>query len=192
MNTESNVELIKNSPEPIIKIQKVQSLEQPRSLQSPVHKKQIFNIIKNRENDVDIMNEHAQILEMQKVQNFAQPRSKKRKVKNKNIKLKISKNKRDLNYSGQIGNIPGVSEEPNFVYDQILFNKSRINKAKILSHKIGVLKLPISKISTKEALSNSDRQKKCFSDRVQGSMNIKKDNNNDDNDGISCCFFGKK
>ena len=104
----------------------------------------------------------------------------------------LNNNKRDLNYSGLIGKIPGVSEEPNFVYDQILFNKSRINKAKILSHKIGVLKLPISKISTKEALSNSDRQKKCFSDRVQGSMNIKKDNNNDDNAGISCCFFGKK
>ncbi len=104
----------------------------------------------------------------------------------------LNNNKRDLNYSGQIGNIPGVSEEPNFVYDQILFNKSRINKAKILSHKIGVLKLPISKISTKEALSNSDRQKKCFSDRVKGGMSNKKDKNNDDNVEISCCFFGKK
>jgi hypothetical protein len=104
----------------------------------------------------------------------------------------INNNKKDLNYSGLIGKIPGINEEPNFVYDQILFNKSRINKAKILSHKIGVLKLPISKISTKEALTNSDREKKCFSDRVQEGWNTKKDNNNDDNVGISCCFFGKK
>ena len=48
------------------------------------------------------------------------------------------------------------------VYDQILFNKCSIKKAKILSHKNGVLKLPISKISTKEALLNSDRKKNAF------------------------------
>ena len=104
--------------------------------------------------------------------------------------------KRDLNYSGMVGKIPGTNEESNFVYDQLLFNKSHINKAKILSHKIGVLKLPISKISSKEALSNSDREKKCFSDRMQGfeKINENKNNkkNNDDSVGISCCFFGSK
>ena len=57
--------------------------------------------------------------------------------------------KQNLNYSGLRGKIPGINEEPNFVYDQILYNKSRIKKAKILSHKIGVLKLTISKISSK-------------------------------------------
>ena len=95
-----------------------------------------------------------------------------------------------------VGKIPGTNEESNFVYDQLLFNKSHINKAKILSHKIGVLKLPISKISSKEALSNSDREKKCFSDRMQGfeKINENKNNkkNNDDSVGISCCFFGSK
>lgn len=103
-------------------------------------------------------------------------------------------NKKDLNYSGLVNKFPGINEEPNFVYDQIVFNKSRINKAKILSHKIGVLKLPISKISSKEALTNSDRSKKCFSDRVQGVSNIsKKDKNGIDNNAdVSCCFFGKK
>ena len=106
----------------------------------------------------------------------------------------LNNNKKDLNYSGMVGKCPGINEEQNFVYDQILFNKSSINKAKILSHKIGVLKLPISNISTKEALTNSDRGKKCFSDRVQGMGNSKKNNNsnNDDIVGISCCFFGKK
>ena len=103
-------------------------------------------------------------------------------------------NKEDLNYSSIIAKIPGINEEENFVYDQLLFNKSRINKAKILSHKIGVLKLPISKISTKEALTNSDREKKCFSDRVQGSGNLTEKNksNDDDKVGFSCCFFRKK
>ena len=110
----------------------------------------------------------------------------------------LNNNKKDLNYSGLIGKFPGINEECNFIYDQILFNKSSINKAKILSHKIGVLKLPISNISSKEALTNSDnREKKCFSDRVQqngkyvGNQKIK-NSNVDDNVDISCCFFGKK
>mgnify|MGYP002623234329 CR=1 FL=1 len=44
----------------------------------------------------------------------------------------------------------------------VSINKSKINKAKKLSQKIGVLKLPITNInniSSKETLSNSDRSK---------------------------------
>lgn len=105
----------------------------------------------------------------------------------------LNNNKNDLNFSGLVEKVPGINEEQNFVYDQILFNKSSINKAKILSHKIGALKLPISKISSKEALTNSDREKKCFSDRIQGIGNInKKEKNSEDNADILCCFFGKK
>jgi hypothetical protein len=105
-------------------------------------------------------------------------------------------NNKNVNYSNMVGKIPGINEEPNFVYDQMIFNKSRINKAKILSHKIGVLKLPISKISSKEALTNSDREKKCFSDRVQGNQitnkkNSSNNNMNDNNADVSCCFFGR-
>ena len=104
--------------------------------------------------------------------------------------------KKNLNYSGLKGKIPGINEETNFVYDQILFNKSRIKKAKILSHKIEVLKLPISKISSKEALSNSDREKKCFSDRIQkienDNVNKNKNNNIENSVDIPCCFFGGK
>ena len=108
----------------------------------------------------------------------------------------LNNNKKNLNYSGLMGKIPGINEETNFVYDQILFNKSSINKAKILSHKIGVLKLPISKISSKEALSNSDREEKCFSDRMQviekNNVNKNKNNNIENNVDITCCFFGGK
>ena len=100
----------------------------------------------------------------------------------------LNNNKKNLNYSGLMGKIPGINNEENFVYDQMLYNKRRTNKAKILSHKIGVLKLPISKISTKEALTNSSREKKCFSDR--GQPNGK--NKDDDIVGFSCCFFGKQ
>jgi hypothetical protein len=98
-----------------------------------------------------------------------------------------------LNSSKKEAKFP-INEEPNFVYDQILFNKSSIKKAKILSHKIGVLKLPISKISTKEALSNSDREKKCFSDRIQGIANESRSKNSkiEDNADVSCCFFRRK
>ena len=110
----------------------------------------------------------------------------------------LNSNKNYVNYSAMKGKgkFPFINEEQNFVYDQILFNKSSINKAKILSHKIGVLKLPISKISSKEALTNSDREKKCFSDRVQGNQimnkNITSTNNmNDNNADVTCCFFGR-
>ena len=65
-----------------------------------------------------------------------------------------------------------------------------------MSHKIGVLKLPISKISSKEALSNSDREKKCFSDRIQkienDNVNKNKNNNIENSVDIPCCFFGGK
>ena len=107
----------------------------------------------------------------------------------------LNNNKKDLNFSGLIEKCPGINEETNFVYDQILYNKSSINKAKILSHKISVLKLPISNISSKEALSNSGREKKCFSDRVQetGNHDGKNINNNkEDNADALCCFFGRK
>lgn len=112
------------------------------------------------------------------------------------ISQMLNSNK-DLNFSGLIEKCPGINEETNFVYDQILFNKSSINKAKILSHKIGVLKLPISNISSKEALSNSSREKKCFSDRVQekgtyDGKNKNKNNNVEDTADVFCCFFGKK
>lgn len=112
------------------------------------------------------------------------------------ISLLLNNNKNNLNYSGMVGKFPGINEEQNFLYDQIIFNKSSINKAKILSHKIGVLKLPISKISSKEALTNSDREKKCFSDRVQGNKILNKKNTNtnninDNNADVSCCFFGR-
>ena len=146
--------------------------------------------------------DHNQVLTHSGIKkNFYPPKEKSEKCdlddSLSNISHILNSNKKDLNYSGLLGKIPGINdEEPNFVYDQILYNKSRINKAKILSRKIGVLKLPISNISSKETLTNSDREKKCFSDRTQGSAssneNKKSKNNMDDNVGITCCFFGKK
>ena len=112
-----------------------------------------------------------------------------------NISLILNSNKKNLNYSELVGKIPGIDDEPNFVYDQILFNRSRIKKAKNLSHKIGTLKLPISNISFKEALTKSeisDREKKCFSDRSHVNLGINRNKNKTDDVGISCCIFGKK
>ena len=115
----------------------------------------------------------------------------------------LSNNKKDLNYKGMIGKVPGINEGPNFVYDQILLNKNRNNKAKILSHKIKVLKLPMSSVFSEEALTNCEQGKNYFSDSDNGNSNNadknknknrgKKKNNNNDDDcvSISCCFFGK-
>ncbi len=121
------------------------------------------------------------------------------KINNKNelddslsqISSLLNQNKKKLNYSELVGKIPGIDDEPNFIYDQILFNKSRIKKAKILSNKIGTLKLPISNISFKEALTKDDKEKKCFSDRADLHKSLNRNKNNDDV-GISCCIFRKK
>jgi hypothetical protein len=101
----------------------------------------------------------------------------------------LKKDKKNLRYSDLVGKIPGIDndDEPNFIFNQILYNKSKINKAKKISHKIGVLKFSIPNthnISSKETLSNSDRSKR-------DSFNNKK-KNEDDSVGVSCCFFGRK
>ena len=112
----------------------------------------------------------------------------------------LNNNKKDLNYKGMIGKVPGINEGPNFVYDQILLNKNRNNKAKILSHKIKVLKLPMSSVFSEETLTNCEQGKNYFSDSENGNSNNadknknkgkKKNNNDDDCVSISCCFFGK-
>jgi len=115
----------------------------------------------------------------------------------------LNKNKKDLNYKGMVGKIPGINDGPNFVYDHILLNKNRNNKAKILSHKIKVLKLPMSSAFSEETLTNYEQGKNYFSDSENGNGNNadknknknrgKKINNNNDDDcvSISCCFFGK-
>jgi len=145
--------------------------------------------------------EYNQIVMPSSLKNTFYKPSKKKSEKNElddslsQISQLLNNNKRDLNYSGLIGKIPGINEGPNFVYDQILFNKSSINKAKKLSHKIKVLKLPISNISSKEALNNSDQEKKCFSDSEQKIGNSINNNKNkpDEDDCVGiCCFFGRK
>ena len=94
MNNESNIELIKERREPIIQIQKVQSLEQPRSIQKK-DKNYLLNISKNMENNVDIIYKgesgNEPIIEMQKVQNFQQPRDINKKTVKKNNVFNISK-----------------------------------------------------------------------------------------------------
>ena len=101
----------------------------------------------------------------------------------------LKKGKKNLRYSDLVGKIPGIDndDEPNFLFNQILYNKSKINKAKKISHKIGVLKFSIPNthnISSKETLSNSDRSKR------DSFYNKKK--NEDDSVEVSCCFFGRK
>ena len=105
----------------------------------------------------------------------------------------LNKDKKNLNYSDLVGKIPGIDDEPNFSYNLMLLNKSKIKKAKNLTSKIGTLKLPVSNISFKEALTKSDREKKCFSDRahVEEGLNGNRKKTNDDV-SISCCIFGKK
>lgn len=129
---ESNVELNKKNGESIIKMQKVQSFQQPRIKQ----KQPVLRIIKNRENDVDIINEN--ILEMQKVQNFEQPRDKKRKIKNKNIKFKISKNK-DNNFM-----LEKIIEEPILEIEKVINykeqSKAQKKKTKNIKYKISNIK----------------------------------------------------
>ena len=112
----------------------------------------------------------------------------------------LNKGKKPLNYADLVGKIPGISNEPNFIYDQILYNKRKIAKAKKLARKIGVLKLPnknmnnIEYKNTLNTLSNSDRNKEYFSKKIKGVINTNKEEkkNQDDSAEASCCFFGRK
>ena len=108
------------------------------------------------------------------------------------ISLLLNNNKKHLNFSDLVGKIPGIEDEPNFLYDQMLYNKSKIKKAKILQNKIGTLKLPVSNISFKEALTKSDREKKCFSDRAQLNKGLNPNRKKNDEVDISCCIFRNK
>ena len=104
INNETNIEYTKKEKEnePLITIQKVDSIEQPKVINQKIYKKQILQIIKNEENNVDIMNtkeeeenENQPAFEIQNVESFEQQKQivkiiKKRK-KNKNVQLEISK-----------------------------------------------------------------------------------------------------
>ena len=144
--------------------------------------------------------EYSKVIKSTTIKNSFNNQINKKNNKNKNelddslsqITPLLNKNKKNLNFSDLVGKIPGIDDEPNFVCDQILFYKSRIKKAKILTNKIGTLKLPLSNISSKEALTKSDIGIKCFSDRSQINGNLKTNKNNNDDVGVSCCIFGKK
>ena len=151
INEESQLELLKKENHQLFDIEKVQSLEQPPVAKKKLYKKQIFNIIKNTENNVDIIHEKEQEIdsafEMQKVSNFIQPRDKDRnkKIKNKskNIKFKITKNK-DSNFM-----LEKNSEEPELIIENVLYyeqspfkkNKKKKNKLKIVKNKDGFLEI---------------------------------------------------
>ena len=88
----------------------------------------------------------------------------------------LQHDKKHINFSDLVGKIPGISNEPNFAYDLILYNKRKINKAKKLSKKIGVLKLHIYNGNNindkyKETLGNAKNKKSS--------------------DTVTCCFFRK-
>ena len=110
------------------------------------------------------------------------PKNKEKKINNNDlddtlsqISLILNKDKKNLNYSSLVTKIPGIADKPNFVYEQILFNKKNINKAKMLSKKISKIKLPTSEES-----------------KISDMLNEEKKNKNDNQVSISCCFFLNK
>ena len=116
------------------------------------------------------------------INNLNIPKNTEKKINNNDlddtlsqISLILNKDKKNLNYSGLVTKIPGIADKPNFVYEQILFNKKNINKAKMLSKKISKIKLPSSEES-----------------KISDMLDEEKKNKNDNQVSISCCFFLKK
>ena len=97
INSESNIELIKQEYKPSLEVQKIQNYEQPRDFQRRSNKKRQLIIAKNEENNVDIIHQNNQTkinYQIENVQNFKQQRTKQRnseKKRNKIKKYKISK-----------------------------------------------------------------------------------------------------
>ena len=133
INEQSKLEFLKKEIHPLISIQKVQSLEQPRVEKKKIYKNQILNIIKNTENNVDITHEEGQnkesSFEIQKVQNFIQPRYSNKKTKNKKkLKFKITKNP-EANFM-----LEKSGEEPELAIENVLyFEQNPIKKKKKLN-----------------------------------------------------------
>jgi len=138
INEESNIQLMKQVHNPIIEMQKVDGFEQIRNNKDKL-KNYIFNITKNKENDVDIIpeeDESEQKLEVEKVQDFYQPRNNNRKLNkkenkkdNKKIKLKIVKFK-DGNFT-----LDKIEEEPEFEIQNVESFEQPRNKSKKLTNK---------------------------------------------------------
>ena len=109
----------------------------------------------------------------------------------------LKTNKKNLNYKELKRKIPCINDEHNFIFEQMLYNKSKIKKVKKLAQKISVLKLPIKNIndiSSRKALPNSDRSEQYYSKGIKGIIdsNKKENKKDDDNVEVSCCIFGKK
>ena len=144
MNNESSLELRKEKQYPVIKIEKVQSLEQPRSRQKKM-KKFIFDISKNKENNVDIIHEeegeNESLISIERVQNFQQPSNRKKKLINRkrNIQFKIVKIK-DANFVLKKNTEePQLQIEKSDNFEQI-YHKKPIKRKKFANFKIVKIK----------------------------------------------------
>ena len=143
----------------------------------------INNVNINANNNITKKNNFSITPSNKYINNLNIPESKDKKIYNNSelddtlsqISLILNKDRKNLNYSGLVGKIQGIADKPNFVYDQILFNKKNINKAKMLSKKISKIKLPTSEES-----------------KISDMLNEDKKNKNDNQVSISCCFFLKK
>ena len=142
----------------------------------------INNVNINTNNNINKKNNISITPNNRYINNLNIPKNKEKKINNNDlddtlsqISLILNKDKKNLNYSGLVTKIPGIADKPNFVYEQILFNKKNINKAKMLSKKISKIKLPTSEES-----------------KISDMLDEEKKNKNDNQVSISCCFFLKK
>ena len=143
----------------------------------------INNVNFNTNNNINKKNNISLVLNNKYINSLNIPKNNEKKINNNSelddtlsqISLILNKDKKNLNYSGLVNKIPGIADKPNFTYNQILFNKKNINKAKILSKKISKIKLPTSEDSKFSDMLDEDKKKK-----------------NDNQVSISCCFFLKK
>lgn len=97
-------------------------------------------------------------------------------------------NEKNLNYSGIIDKLPVEREKENFLYDQIVYNKSNFNRAKIIAQKKGKLMPPTSSsLSCKNIFQSLPTENKSISDISKAG---KKRNYRNRKNRISCfCFF---
>ena len=142
----------------------------------------INNVNSSANNNISNKNNICIIPNNKYINNLNIQKNKEKKINNNElddtlsqISLILNKDKKNLNYSGLVTKIPGIADKPNFVYEQILFNKKNINKAKMLSKKISKIKLPTSEES-----------------KISDMLDEEKKNKNNNQVSISCCFFLEK
>ena len=185
---ESNIKLLKRLYKPIIEIENIQNFEQIRNKQKKI-KDPIFSIIKNEENNVDIIHDEKNEpkLEIENVENFEQIRNQEKKIGEKIFSIiKNEENNVDIIPEGEsrpkleienVQNFEQMRNQQKKVKKNIFcITKDEEGKVDIISKDKNEPKLEIEKVQNFEQMRNKTKKIKeqifCITKNEENNVDI--------------------